>query len=113
MNFTPLILESMGYSWVTRAPLVYNRDTEVITVPDNFATDLASVPKALWAIFPPFGHHAKAAVLHDYLYGQGIRPRKQCDEIFLEAMAAMGVSKTRRYLMYWAVRAFGKKAYGS
>lgn len=113
MNFTPLILESMGYSWVTRAPLVYNRDTEVITVPDNFATDLASVPKALWAIFPPFGHHAKAAVLHDYLYGQGTRPRKQCDEIFLEAMAAMGVSKTRRYLMYWAVRAFGKKAYGS
>ena len=112
MNFSPLILESMGYSWVTRTPLVYNRDTEVITVPDNFSTDLASVPKALWGIFPPFGHHTKAAVLHDYLYGQGVRPRKQCDEIFLEAMAAMGVSKTRRYLMYWAVRAFGGKAYG-
>ena len=31
---------------------------------------------------------------------------------FLEAMAAMGVSKTRRYLMYLAVRAFGGKAYG-
>jgi hypothetical protein len=53
MNFSSLILESMGYHWVTRAPLVYNRDMEVITVPENFSTDLASVPKALWGIFPP------------------------------------------------------------
>lgn len=112
MNFSPLILESKGYLWVTREPLVYNRDAEVITVPADFHTDLASVPKALWAVMPPFGNHTKAAVLHDYLYFVGIRPRKECDEIFLEAMAAMGVSKTRRYLMYWAVRAFGKKAYG-
>ena len=112
MNFSSLILESKGYMWVTRAPLVYNRDTEVITVPENFATDLASVPKVLWGVMPPFGNHTKAAVLHDYLYGQALRPRKQCDEIFLEAMETMGVSKTRRYLMYWAVRAFGGKAYG-
>lgn len=112
MNFSPLILESMGYLWVTRAPLTYNRDTEVITVPENFHTDLASVPKALWAVMPPFGHHTKAAVLHDFLYHQASRSRKACDEIFLEAMALMGVSRTRRYLMYWAVRAFGSKAYG-
>lgn len=112
MNFSSLILESKGYMWVTRCPLVYNRDTEVITVPENFATDLASVPKVLWGVMPPFGNHTKAAVLHDYLYGQALRPRKQCDEIFLEAMETMGVSKTRRYLMYWAVRAFGGKAYG-
>lgn len=112
MNFSSLILESKGYMWVTRCPLVYNRDTEVITVPENFATDLASVPKVLWGVMPPFGNHTKAAVLHDYLYGQGVRPRKQCDEIFLEAMESLGVSKTRRYVMYWAVRAFGGKAYG-
>ena len=108
MNFSPLILESMGYSWVTRAPLVYNRDTEVITVPNNFSTDLASVPKALWGIFPPFGKHTKAAVLHDYLYGRRQRPRKECDKIFLEAMKALGVSKTRRTVMYWGVRLFGR-----
>lgn len=112
MNFSPLILESMGYHWVTRAPLKYDRGFEVITVPENFSTDLASVPKALWAVMPPFGNHTKAAVLHDYLYGRKERSRKDCDKIFLEAMASMGVSKTRRYLMYWAVRAFGGKAYG-
>lgn len=110
--FSPLILESKGYHWVTRADLTYNRDFETITVPEGFSTDLASVPRALWAVMPPFGNHTKAAVLHDYLYGQGLRPRKQCDEIFLEAMETMGVSKTRRTLMYWAVRAFGRKAYG-
>lgn len=47
MNFSSLILESKGYMWVTRCPLVYNRDAEVITVPEGFKTDLASVPKAL------------------------------------------------------------------
>lgn len=109
--FSSLILESMGYSWVTRAPLVYDRGFESITVPDNFSTDLASVPKVLWAVMPPFGNHTKAAVLHDYLYGQGERSRKACDDIFLEAMTELGVSKVRRYLMYWAVRAFGGKAY--
>lgn len=110
--FSPLILESKGYLWVTRAPLVYE-GSETVTVPDGFHTDLASVPKALWAIFPPFGHHTKAAVLHDYLYHTTSLPRKTCDGLFLEAMADQGVSKTRRYLMYWAVRVFGKRAYGS
>lgn len=110
--FSPLILESMGYHWKLLEPLKYDRGFEVITVSKGFSTDLASVPKALWSVFPPFGNHTKAAVLHDYLYGRKERPRKDCDKIFLEAMKVLGVSKTRRTLMYWAVRAFGGRAYG-
>ena len=41
--------------------------TETITVPKGFVTDLASVPRALWAFIAPFDV-ARAAIVHDLLY---------------------------------------------
>jgi hypothetical protein len=85
-----------------------------VVVPEGFVTDFASVPRALWSIFPPIGLYTKAAVIHDYLYQYGHefdRDRKFCDEIFLEAMKALGVSASVRNSMYWGVRLFGSGAY--
>jgi hypothetical protein len=82
-----------------------------IVVPKGFVSDLASSPRALWAIFPPIGRYTKAALLHDWLYTERKLSRKQCDEIFIEAMEVLGVRKSYRYPMYWAVRAFGQKNY--
>ena len=54
-----------------------------------------------------------AAFAHDWLYK--IQPdkvtRKQADKIFLHWMKAYGVSRTRRNLMYWAVRAGSRKVW--
>ena len=48
-----------------------NRDTDIspvdITVPNEFMTDLASTPRALWAFIAPFDV-ARAAIVHDLLY---------------------------------------------
>ena len=41
--------------------------TETITVPTGFVTDLASVPRAMWAFIAPFDV-ARAAIVHDLLY---------------------------------------------
>ena len=41
--------------------------TETITVPKGFVTDLASVPRAMWAFLAPFDV-ARAAIVHDLLY---------------------------------------------
>ena len=41
--------------------------TETITVPTGFITDLASVPRGLWAFIAPFDV-ARAAIIHDLLY---------------------------------------------
>ena len=41
--------------------------TETITVPKGFVTDLASVPRAMWALIAPFDV-ARAAIVHDLLY---------------------------------------------
>lgn len=42
-----------------------------LEVPDGFVTDGASVPRALWWLFPPTGRYFLAAVVHDYLLSIG------------------------------------------
>lgn len=86
-----------------------------VFVPGGFETDLASVPRFLWTLIPPFGKHSQAAVIHDFLYKMRKditftgpkRSRKECDQIFLDAMKALDVPMWKRQTMYRAVRAFG------
>lgn len=113
---TPADLRFVGdYRFELLAPFEYHigdfPSDRVIEVPAGYVTDFASVPRALWAVFPPHGPWAKAAIVHDYLYDYAIGTRARADLIFLEAMQVLGVPRWRRYLMYWAVRAFGRGAY--
>lgn len=41
---------------------------EVIVVPTGFETDFASIPFGMRNLFPPLGLHARAAIVHDFLY---------------------------------------------
>lgn len=83
----------------------------VITVPAGFVTDLASVPRILWPIFPPNGKYAKAAIVHDYLYSQGSVSRLYADKVFAEAMKVLRVPSWKIKLMYYAVRLGGRRHY--
>lgn len=84
-----------------------------IHVPAGYITDFASIPAAVRGTFPPFGRHAKAAVLHDWLYLVGEDGQRAfADRVFLDAMAELGVSAVRRNLMYQAVRFGGGGGYG-
>ena len=80
---------------------------EIVTVPKDFETDFASVPRLFWTILPPDGKYTQAATLHDYLYHSQKFKRKKCDKIFIEAMKVLGVSFWKRRVMYRAVRMFG------
>lgn len=84
---------------------------EVIVVPAGFETDFASVPWGLWNLFPPLGSYARPAIVHDFLYStgglRGRYVREECDRIFYEAMAVVGVPWLKRVLMYLAVRLGG------
>jgi hypothetical protein len=84
---------------------------QIIDVPVGYETDLASVPRSMWWLFPPHGKYSKAAIVHDYLYSNAIGTKKQADKIFYEAMGVLGVPKWKRILMYWAVRVGGKGSY--
>jgi len=96
-----------------------------ITVPVEFKTDLASVPRALWTFLSPWDV-ARAAVIHDQLYlacavyylsenmdkATWKKARKVADKVFLLAMnaATPPVSKWKKRAAYYSVRIFGKKA---
>lgn len=113
---TPADLRMMDdYRWELLAEFDYHVGSypsdSIIRVPAGTVTDLASVPRLLWAIFPPHGRWAKAAIVHDYLYAQAVGTKDYADRIFLEAMEVLGVSYLTRTLMYWAARLFGRGSY--
>ncbi|EOG2822191.1 DUF1353 domain-containing protein, partial [Salmonella enterica] len=82
-------------------------NSDIISVPAGFITDLATIPRIFWTILPPDGKYAKAAIIHDYLYDNALRTKKEADLIFLDGMTVLGVPKWKRTVMYWAVRVFG------
>lgn len=86
----------------------------IVVVPKGFISDGASVPRALWSIYPPFGRYLEAAVVHDWYCVLGHKGESPIDykvaaDVFKEAMQVCNVSWWRRNKMYWAVRLGGPK----
>ncbi|EKB5615074.1 DUF1353 domain-containing protein, partial [Salmonella enterica] len=67
--------------------------------------------RIFWTILPPDGKYAKAAIIHDWMYDNALRTKKEADKIFLDGMTVLGVPKWKRVIMYWAVRWFGRGRY--
>lgn len=109
-SFTqPLSLCPLGEGiFCTVSPFEYHighlGSGNVISVPRFYVTDLASIPKCLWGIFPPHWNYVQAAVLHDYLYSHHKLPFKKTNEVFLEAMLVLGVKKWQARLFYYFVK---------
>lgn len=105
---------------VVRDPFIYvkrrKKEQFAILTPPGYETDFASIPPAVQWLIAPFGKHAEAAVVHDWLYSIGEKDneaeRKDADTIFLEALSYLKVDPIRRLLMFIAVRFGGKKAFG-
>jgi hypothetical protein len=87
---------------------------ELFIVPAFFESDFASIPQQGRPWINPFGDHAEAAIVHDWLYAVG-EPgqRRHADEIFRYAMREQGVSLIARNLMYQAVHHGGERSYGA
>ncbi len=87
-----------------------------VLAPPQYETDFASIPGIVRWLISPFGKHAEAAVIHDWLYAIGARgdgyARKHADKIFLEAMKYLGVGFLRRQIMFLGVRIGGGTAFG-
>lgn len=84
-------------------------DNKIFTVPKHFKTDLASIPRPLWAIYAPNDSRTiPAAILHDYMYRfkAGVT-RKESDDIFYRALIESGTRKRRAIKYYIVVRLFG------
>jgi hypothetical protein len=98
-------------------------NTILITAPIGYETDLASIPRFTWNIISPWDV-ARAAVIHDVLYGvlrkarTGLNPqtvnilRAQADNVFRKGMddADPDIPNWKIFSCFWAVRPFGRWA---
>lgn len=91
--------------------VVYQDGQTIYTVPAGYETDYASIPRCVSWIYPKDGPYRKAAVVHDYLITNGLMQKEfeidsnRVDEIFREAMDAVGeIPKIRQYIMWAGVR---------
>lgn len=105
--------------WRTAEPLNFDsvRYRKHYVVPADFISDLASVPRWIPIGYALFGGRGNAAaVVHDWLYRNGMRMRQikdkqEADDVFLEAMLDSGVPSKRAHMMYQAVNWCGASAF--
>ncbi len=85
--------------------LVYHSNGgSVYTVDAGFVTDLASIPRFLWSLYPPHGLYLSAAILHDKFCKASWISRKEGDILFREAMSHSHVGAFDRFIIYQGVR---------
>lgn len=87
------------------------RTVEKIVVPKGFVTDLTTIPRWLWILFPPHDNYAKAAIVHDYMYENAIGSKEEADIIFDEMLGVLKIKPLKRKLLVWGVKTFGRGNY--
>jgi hypothetical protein len=108
-------LEKGSLAAIVLRPIAYRIGTggDSIVVPAGFVADFASVPRSLWSELSPVGEHARAVVVHDYLYWFQPCEREEADNLLMIAMTQHGVSDLRRGAVYAGVRIAGEDAWNA
>jgi len=121
-NFTTSLVVSPlpdGQRWLLWLEFSYDITAEgsgvSITVPAEFVTDFASIPRFLWFL-PAWAKYCKGSIIHDWLYqaksiGFSLITRKRADDIFYEALLVEwrhhASGRFWAYVEYKFVRLFG------
>lgn len=94
--------------WQLMGPVCYVGTLDRFIIPENYVTDWATIPRVVVWLFPRFGNHAKAAILHDYLLTDAMPAGRvtsvDADGLFRRAMKELGVPPVKRWLMWTGVR---------
>ena len=116
---TPLRTEKIGAQrWLLIDDLVFqSTDLKAVMIaPRGFQTDLASIPRSLWTLFPKVDIWDQPAVMHDAGYANALMTehgdrvfmiKPLCDRLFNEGLKVVGVNPFKRQLMYRLVSMFG------
>lgn len=107
---TPVCIKPFeGYRYHICADIKFIVDGVPYSIPKNFETDLATIPRIVWPIMAP-AHSSliRPAIVHDWFYRKTcIFDRHDSDLIFYHMLRNDGVSAFRASVMYYAVRWFG------
>jgi hypothetical protein len=91
---------------IVQRPMSYRigKSRDSIVVPAGFVADFSSIPRSLWTELSPVGEHARAAIVHDYLYWFQPCEREETDNLLMIAMTQGGLSDLKRGAVYAGVR---------
>ena len=98
--------DGTGRSELTKDLVYIANDGTAYVVRKGFKSDLASIPRFLWPIFPPLGNYKSAAILHDQNCETDDLSRKAGDYLLLEGMSHSGVKFISRWCIFLGVRAY-------
>lgn len=99
-----------GVNWQLAAPLHYvSRGGKAYRIPRLFTTDFASCRVGRWTLLGWRATYSPAAVLHDFLYREGVETRWEADLLFLEALQADRCSPWDVWKGFLGVRIFGSR----
>lgn len=103
------IVPLVGYEYKTCKAIRVTIDEKKYTVPKDFETDLASIPRPLWSVFAPqYSGFVAPAILHDYLYRCSNNISRQfADEVLYSALISQNVTPFTASKFYLGVRLFG------
>lgn len=106
---TPLLKPSQRFDFELSEPFNVQVNHTIYSVPKGFITDLASVPRVMWACYSPNDTRTiRAAILHDYIYRFNVSvTRKQADDIFFHSLIKGGTPRCTAIKYYVGVRSFG------
>lgn len=107
------IKPNYNYKYKTCNDINFRIDNQFFTIPKNFVTDLASIPRIAWPVISPFHSSLIApAIVHDWFYRKTCDfNRKQADLILYYMLKNQGVSTFRASVIYYSTRLFGAKYY--
>ena len=100
-NYTFIVLED--YTFTNSVSGV------TYTVPKNFITDGASIPRVFWSVFggPFCPKNLEASIQHDFLISEGV-PGSERDLQFYSVLVKNGTDKWKARIMYLGVVAWRK-----
>ncbi len=80
---------------------------KIINIPQGFEWDLSSSPRIFWPILPPDGDFELAALIHDFIYRNGLFTRAFADKEMFIWSKKLNKKMIDNEVRYLGVRAFG------
>ena len=94
-----MVVEPFDFHWLGNGAAV------TVTVPGGLKSDGASIPWPFKMLMPKSDPaYIQAAILHDYMAGQGGYDRAFADRVFFAALRTLNVSLVTASIMYIGLR---------
>lgn len=124
IDHVALVATSDGRNVVHHRPVHFMLDGKLFRIPIGSESDGLSDPCIFWPVLAPFGkRHWLSANAHDAGYRRTLEVQENGqwrkvthreywdDRMILKLLISQGTSKVMAYIIYYALRAFGWKAF--